>query len=649
MDTYGLSPQGYLIFLDRYSVKGDTAQAKIGDLIIARNSSGQREIMTIVSIDRKFHVLSSEDNHTIYHFEPDEVDLPLEYDPKEMWDRMAYAAVKTKGDFNPVLYEKFRSALDNWLFVPGGRIMAGLGNKKADLSLYNCYVLPSPKDSRKGILETLGQMTEIMARGGGVGISLATLRPKDAPVRGVNGRSSGAVSWGKIYSDTTGLISQGGSRRGALMLMLPVWHPDIEDFIVAKKTAGQYTNCNMSVIVTDAFMEAVEKDLDWPLVFPLTDNEKYNTDWNGLVTYDGPWQCYRIVKARDLWNKICQSAWESGEPGIWFIDRANAYSLGSDPLIATNPCGEQGLPAWGVCNLGALNLPKFVSNKMVDWSLLESTVESAIFFLDCVIDANVYTFKENEEQQKKERRIGLNFMGLADMLGLLEIPYGSPESFEFVDKLMNFIKQSAYRASVLSRRGDKRIPDNPFINSINDSILTDMMITDGLRHTTLLTAAPTGTTGTMVGVSTGIEPWFSISWQRKSRLGTFTEYVQPVKEWMEKHPNEPLPDWVVTAQDLDPELHVKMQSIIQRHVDASISKTCNLPSTATVEDVDHIYRLMYDSGCKGGTVYRDQSRSEQVLNLIKEDNHKCPECGEKLIEDEGCQKCMACGFAMCSI
>jgi ribonucleoside-diphosphate reductase alpha chain len=520
--------------------------------------------------------------------------------------------------------------LDDWKFVPAGRILAAAGTDQ-ELTFYNCYVVPSPKDSRGGIIETLRQMTEIMSRGGGVGINVSSLRPRHAYVKGVNGRSSGAVSWGALYSFVTGLIEQGGSRRGALMLILNDTHPDVFDFINSKRKAGQITNANISVGVSDKLMEAIDKDADWDLKFADTSDPDYDSVWDGdlegWIASGHKAITYRTVKARDLWNAIIESAWASAEPGVFFRERYNKMSNSwyHAPIISTNPCGEQGLPAFGVCNLGAINLAKFYDEKTHDvaWDDLDRTARYSTRFLDNVIDSTPYFFEENEKQQLGERRVGLNNMGLAELMIKLGVRYGSDESVAFIDKLYSFLARAIYETSIELAEEKGAFPkfeaekflQSGYMQSMPDDI-REKVRKHGIRNVTLTTQAPTGTTGTMVNTSTGIEPFFSWVYYRKSRLGLHEEQVPLVKEWRDQHPNEAdLPDYFVTAMDLSPEEHVKVQAAIQRWVDSSISKTCNVPNNYTVEQVSDLYKYMYELGCKGGTIYRDGSRDEQVLML----------------------------------
>ncbi len=1053
---------GYKIFLDRYAQKDMTRKTlKVGDtvIVVVDSKTGQREIGTVQSIQLPKVSIQLLDGETVER-DIEHVDKPIETDPGQMMDRVAAGIAKVEK--NPKLRklwaERFRWLLDDWKFVPAGRILTAAGTDQM-LTFYNCYVIPSPNDSRGGIIETLRQMTEIMSRGGGVGINISSLRPRHAYVKGVNGRSSGAVSWGALYSFVTGLIEQGGcfgpderiltdrglipvaelverfesgeaiyaqthqglrritarfrngtkplyevttargyrvrvtedhkvavlmdgkittmalkylqpgdeillllgsgvqaayptlkpveydrsvmsttlneairlpevldeelayligymhgdgyvqfgkkvtweapkaikmatadaypairerlvqsikrlfgyeatitpgagsihnveiysrlvvewltqngllkakaedirvpeilfrapssvvgafiagyfdadgcdrgrkggfgfdsisrdmldgiqqlliangivsgiratdrspqgwqtiyrlsvtggvfrqrfaafvpaekvngssgtremhhtypvevfhqmgvrskyrqriydgvsprtsygqvikiqtrletdgqfetaarlndllrtlpdriasiqpvgvsevfdfevddvhllsgagvytsnSRRGALMLILNDWHPDVFDFINSKRKAGQITNANISVGVSDRLMELVKTDGDWDLMFPDTSDPAYDDGWDGdidrWIAEGHKVIVYRTVKARQVWDAIIESAWASAEPGVFFRERYNKMSNSwyHSSIISTNPCGEQGLPGWGVCNLGAINLARFYDEDAHDvkWDELDQAARYATRFLDNVIDSTQYFFEENRRQQLSERRVGLNNMGLAELLIKLGIRYGSDESVAFIDKLYGFLARAIYETSIELAREKGPFPkfdaekflQSGYMQSMPEDI-REKVRKYGIRNVTLTTQAPTGTTGTMVNTSTGIEPFFSWVYYRKSRLGLHEEQVPLVKEWYEKHPGETkLPDYFVTAMDLSPEEHIKVQAAIQRWVDSSISKTCNVPNHYTVEQVSDLYKYMYELGCKGGTIYRDGSRDEQVLML----------------------------------
>ena len=630
------------IFLDRYAWKNaDTTAAKVGDTVLVLTKDDPKfpakKVGEIIERDGRNVKVRLRDGE-IVESTIDKLTLTVEKTPEEMWDRLAaaMASVEATPEKREEWREKFRWMLDDWKLVPGGRIAAGAGVSD-ELTLFNCYVIPSPHDSRGGIMETLSEMTEIMARGGGVGINLSSLRPRRAVVRGVNGSSSGAVSWGGLFSYTTGLIEQGGSRRGALMLMINDWHPDLLDFITVKQTMGQLTNANLSVCISNAFMKAVKEDLDWDLVFPDTSDPEYNELWDGDLE---KWKRmgkkvvhYRTYKARDIWHTIIESAWKSAEPGVVFIEYYNQMSNSwyFNPIICTNPCGEQGLPAWGVCNLSAINLSKFYDAEKHDvaWDELSRVVKYAVRFLDNVIDKTPYHFPQNERNQKNERRVGLGTMGLAELLIRLEIRYGSPESLEFLDKLYGFIAREAYLASteIAAEKGPFPMFDaEKFLQSGFMKHMTSVfpevgeaVRKRGMRNVTVLTQAPTGSTGTMVGTSTGIEPYFAFEYYRQSRLGFDKQYVPIVQEWKDAHPGEELPEWFVTAMDLSAEDHIRVQAAIQRWVDSSISKTANCPADFTVEETKKLYELAFELGCKGVTIYRDGSRDTQVLHTAKDE------------------------------
>ncbi len=629
----GLAELGEKIFLDRYAIKDAKKETlAVGDTVVVcvNLKTGQREIGTVERLDRENREVAvklrdgSIETRAIEH-----VDKPLETVPEQMFERIAkhIASVEATPELKVEWENRFRDLMDDWKYVPAGRIFTGAGTGQ-HLTFYNCYVIPSPKDSRHGIFETLGQMAEIMSRGGGVGINVSTLRPRYAYVKGVNGRSSGSVSWASLYSFVTGLIEQGGSRRGALMLILNVWHPDVIDFINSKKEAGKITNANISVGITDDFMQAVKQDQNWDLVFPDTSDPMYRDAWDGNMTrwkqMGGKVVKHKTVKAREIWDNIITSAHTSAEPGMYFIDRANYYSNSHyyADLPCTNPCGEQPLPAWGVCNLGHINLAKHVdmTKKDVDWNKLKRTVQDAVRFQDNVIDATPYFFDENYSQQMSERRVGMGTIGLAEMLVNLEKRYGAPEAVEFIDKLYQFISITAYETSVdlarekgaFSKFEADKFLQSGFMQRMPEYI-RHLVRQYGIRNVTILTQAPTGTIGTMVGTSTGIEPFFSWTYYRKSRLGVHQENIKLAQDWLDAHPGQELPEYFVTAMSLTPEEHVRVQAAVQRWTDSAISKTVNAPENYTVEQTKKLYELMYDLGCKGGTIYRDGSRDEQIL------------------------------------
>lgn len=538
---------------------------------------------------------------------------PIERYPEQMWRRVAssIASVEPTEEKRAYWSRRFFEALQGFKFVPGGRILAGAGTGHK-VTYYNCYVIPSPEDSRSGILDNLKIMTEIMARGGGVGVNLSTLRPRGSYIRTVNGTASGPCSWAQLYSVATGdVIQQGGSRRGALMLMLDDNHPDIEEFITVKRRPGMIEHANLSVCVSDAFMEAVAADADWPLI------------WDGKV--------HKTLRARDLWNLICESAWASAEPGVVFMDRYQKQSNTwyYETIRCVNPCGEQGLPPWGVCNLGALNLAAFVRDGTFDYAALAEHARIAVRFLDDVIDANDYFIEENKAAQLGTRRTGLGTMGLADALLALELRYGSDESLAVIERIYQTIRDAAYDMScdVAAEKGpfprfdQEKYLQGYFIQQLPNAIRAKIA-QHGIRNAVILTQAPTGTTSLLAGVSSGIEPVYDFAMLRRDRTGEHILYHPLYKKWHDEHPGEPTPPWFVKAADLTPEEHVRVQALIQRYTDASISKTVNAPNHHTVQEVDTLYRQAYELGCKGVTYYRDGSRDAVLMHLEEKKDQK---------------------------
>ncbi len=394
-------------------------------------------------------------------------------------------------------------------------------------------------------------MTEVMARGGGVGVNLSTLRPRGSYIKSVNGTASGPCSWAELYSVATGdVIQQGGSRRGALMIMLDDDHPDIEEFITAKRI-DPLTNrpvaiehANVSVAVSNAFMEAVKADADWQLQFPTRANVAADPALAERVVPG------RVVKARAIWELICESAWRTAEPGLVFIDRYNERSNTwyYENIRCVNPCGEQGLPEWGVCNLGALNLAAFVTDGEIDWADLAEQSRVAMRFLDNVVDANLYFIEENRQAQLGTRRTGLGTMGLADALIQLGIAYGSPASVAVIERIYGTIRDAAYDSSadIAAEKGAfghfdrEKYLQGQFIQELPEPI-RQKIARHGIRNAVLLTQAPTGTTSLLAGVSSGIEPVFDFAMVRRDRTGEHIMYHPLLQAWKDAHPGEPTP------------------------------------------------------------------------------------------------------------
>lgn len=562
----------------------------------------------------------------------DEKGSPIEKSPEEMWRRVAHAIAKVEPTKKRSYWEEqFYNAMVDFKFVPGGRILSGAGTGYK-VTFYNCFVIPSPHDSRGGILKTLGQMVEIMSRGGGVGINLSSLRPRGARVNKVNGFSSGPCNWAELFSVATkDIIQQGGSRRGALMLMLWDWHPDVEEFITVKQDLARINGANLSVCVSDKFMEAVKKDADWDLIFPDKTDPEYDTKWDG---YMPNWLAmgkkvvvHKTIKARALWDLVATAAWKSAEPGVVFMERYNKWFNNNyfEYINCVNPCGEEGLPNWGVCNLCSINLAALVNEKgEMDYAQLREIAKIGVRFQDDVVDADFYVFDEiRKVQQKGERRIGLGTMGIGDALIKMGLRYGAEESLPVIDKIYKTIRDAAYEASVeiAAEKGPfpkiniKKHLEGYFIKKLPFAVRKKMK-KHGVRNSVILQQAPTGTTSLLSGVSSGIEPVYEFEFIRKDRLGEhilrhplYDAWYEEFKKTNGREPaREDRPAYFVSANDLTPEDHVYVQAAIQKYVDASISKTVNAPNSHTVEDVKRLYTLAYEQGCKGIAYMREGSR-----------------------------------------
>lgn len=660
------------------------------------------------------------------------IDILLETEYEETADRVSKAVASVeKLPLQTEVYKKFKYVIENFLLIPAGRILTGAGDDSF-VTLFNCYVLDVLKspaapekgaDSRHAIFYHMARISEVMAHGGGVGTNLSVFRPRYSPLSKTKGRSTGAVFIGNMFSSLTDFIEQ-GNRRGAQMLTLHDWHPDVyytndindpnynEDFIGAKRKPGFMEGNNSSVLISDEFMYAVEHDLPWELKFPDTNHPKYDEDWDGdiekWIKKHGKESVivYRTIRARDMWDKLHVASHSSAEPGVIFITRINEYHNGRylGTIKATNPCGEQPILGNSTCNLSAVNLGRMI--KVVgeddeghlydiDWDLLESTIRTGVRFLDNVIDLTSYFDQDMKKWQQSERRLGLGVLGLHDLLIALRKEYGAKDGNEVIEKIMRFMRDIAYDESV-----NLAIEKGPFPLYNEEGFFTSKFIQSlpthlqerirkfGIRNLTLLTIAPTGTTGSMTpslldpsgSVSTGVEPHFAMKYERTSRIGKTTQYAGVAKAYMDRNPGKKLPHYFVGAMDLSPEAHVTVQAIAQKYVDSSISKTINAPKDYTVEEVKKAYELGHKYGLKGMTIYRDSSRSTQILSLSSdEDDGKeilgseavlknkepkatklknkyedwvCPSCGETDgIFVEGCMQCSnrECSFQACSI
>lgn len=742
-----------LVMLDRYTFK-DTEKLTLsnGDFVVltikedpkfpARGLGFILEIdwdqkMAKVLVDEEFRgVLDDPEEAStgVINRSLDVIEKPLEVFYEQIAKRNAtgLASVERTEEKKAEWFQKFYQELVNLNFIPAGRVLYGAG-AGTEVTFFNCYVMPFVQDSREGISEHRKQVMEIMSRGGGVGTNGSTLRPRNTLARGVNGKSSGSVSWLDDIAKLTHLVEQGGSRRGAQMIMLADWHPDIIEFIISKMqnprilrfllettkdetikkyakeklkfspltesersmyqgianyktipghggfsekniadaeeklvTRGNFsvhnseflTGANISICLTKEFMEAVENDTSYELRFPDVESydaeemKIYNEEWHKVGDVR-EWEkqghkvrVYRKIQAKELWNLINICATYSAEPGIFFIDNANdmtnAKAYGQQ-VVATNPCGEQPLAPYSVCNLAAVNLAEMADkeSKTVNFEKLRQTVAVGVRMQDNVIDATPYFLEDNKKQALGERRVGLGVMGLHDLLIYCETEYGSEEGNVLIDKVFETIATTAYETSVeLAKEkgsfpflvGNTDIETNRLRQAFTQTGFMQKMpehvreaiLENGIRNSHLLTVAPTGSTGTMVGVSTGLEPYFSFSYFRSGRLGKFIEVkADIVQDYLDRHPEadpERLPSWFVSAMELSPEAHADVQCVIQRWIDSSISKTVNAPKGYSVEQVEKVYERLYRGGAKGGTVYVDGSRDSQVLTLKAEEN-----------------------------
>ena len=534
--------------------------------------------------------------------------------PRELFKRVAKSIARPDAKFggNPEQSEKIFSEMISKLeFVPNTPTLFNAGTPLGQLSA--CFVLPV-EDSLEGIFDAAKDMAIIEKSGGGVGFDFSHLRPKGDIVMSTKGVASGPVSFMRIFDTSTEVIKAGGKRRGAMMAILRVDHPDVLEFITSKQKPGFLSNFNISVAATDEFMKSVEKDGEYWLVNPRSKEKT------------------KRLRAREVWNLMARSAWASGDPGVVFSDEIDRHNptpqLGR--MESTNPCGEQPLLPYESCNLGSVNLARMVENGKIDWEKLKTTVRNGVHFLDNVVEANNYPLKETDRITRANRKIGLGVMGFADMLIKLGIPYDSEQALQTGEKIMKFIEEEGHKRSV--ELGEERGSFANFKGSIWESKYPAM------RNATVTTIAPTGTISIIAGCSSGIEPIFAISFIRNVLSGTRLFETNPLFEMIAKERGfysaqlleeiartgsvqkiAGVPDDVkrlfVTALDINSEWHVRMQAAYQKYTDNAVSKTVNLPTDASVEDVRKIYDMAWKLKCKGVTVFRYGSKPEQVLYI----------------------------------
>jgi len=551
------------------------------------------------------------------------------------------------------LEEKFYNFMVDFDFLPNSPTLMNAGRKYQQLAA--CFVLPI-EDSIESIFGTLKNAAIIHQSGGGTGFNFSNLRPKGDPVKSSNGVASGPVSFMKIYDAAAEQIKQGGMRRGANMGILRIDHPDIIEFITVKDDPTILTNFNISVAITDKFMEAVDQEKTYKLVNPRTN------------------QVTRELSAKKIFDLLVLMAWKNADPGVIFLDTINKANptphVGN--IESTNPCGEVPLLPWGACNLGSINVANFVKNRKVDYNRLSEIVDLAVHFLDNVIDASKYPLKQIDTVVKQNRKVGLGVMGFADLLIQLGVAYGSDRSFEVAEELMGFINKRAHEKS--QQLAEERGVFPNYDGSIYDG-------REKLRNATLTSIAPTGTISIIAGCSSSIETIFAVVFRREILGGQVFYDVNPHFEkiakdegfyseaLMEKIANQgivsnlteipkEIREVFVTALEVAPEAHVKMQAIFQKHTDNAVSKTVNLPKEASPADIDSIFRLAYKLGCKGITVYRYGAKEHQVLSIgkkttdsnqkINSQSRKCPECSsENIVHEARCRFCKNCGASRC--
>ncbi len=538
---------------------------------------------------------------------------PIDRSVEDTWRRIARDLAGAETD--PAQWEDdFYHALEDFKFLPAGRITAGAGTARA-VTLFNCFVMGTIPDSMGGIFEMLKEAALTMQQGGGIGYDFSTIRPSGADVKGVAADASGPLSFMDVWDAMCRTIMSAGSRRGAMMATMRCDHPDIEAFITAKSDAARLRMFNMSVLITDPFMAAVKADKAWELTF------------EGRV--------YQTIQARDLWNRIMQATYDFAEPGVIFIDRINAANNLSycEVISATNPCGEQPLPPYGACLLGSINLARLVSDPFeksaaLDQDALGKLVATAVRMMDNVIDISKFPLPEQASEAKAKRRIGLGVTGLADALLMLGLRYGSSSAARQTERWLGAIARAAYLASVDLAREKGAFPLFEANKYLASGTMKGMgkdvraaVKKHGIRNALLTSIAPTGTISLFAGnVSSGIEPVFAYAYSRKvlQKDGSRTEEEvvdYAVQLWREKFGDKELPDYFVNAQTLPPTEHVKMQAAAQKWVDSSISKTINCPPDISFDDFREVYMQAWDSGCKGCTTYRPNDVTGSVLTV----------------------------------
>jgi ribonucleoside-diphosphate reductase alpha chain len=559
---------------------------------------------------------------------------PIDETVEQTWERIAGALAEAEKD--PKAWgPKFYSALEDFKYLPAGRITAGAGTAR-QVTLFNCFVMGTVPDSMGGIFDMLKEAALTMQQGGGIGYDFSTIRPKGASVLGVAADASGPLSFMDVWDAMCRTIMSAGSRRGAMMATMRCDHPDVEDFITAKSDPARLRMFNMSVLITDPFMEAVKADKPWDLVFKG--------------------QVYRTVQARALWDAIMTGTYNYAEPGVIFIDRINQSNNLNycETIAATNPCGEQPLPPYGACLLGSINMARLVAdpfeaNARLDVPNMAELVATAVRMMDNVVDTSLFPLEAQRAEAQAKRRIGLGVTGLADALLMVGLRYGSEEAARQTDEWMHAIARAAYLASVelAKEKGafplfdaEKYLASGTMQNM--DADVCDAIRKHGIRNALLTSIAPTGTISLYAGnVSSGIEPVFAYAYTRKvlQKDGSRTEEEvvdYAVQMWRDLKGDAPLPDYFVNAQTLAPLDHVRMQAAAQKWIDSSISKTINCPEDISFDDFKEVYMAAWDQGCKGCTTYRPNDVTGSVLS-VSEGKTPSEEPAQLHIDGEGAE------------
>ncbi len=554
---------------------------------------------------------------------------PVDETIEDTWRRVAHAVAGQEQDAE-LWEDRFYELLNGFRFMPGGRILANAGTGRDSTTMFNCYVMGTIEDSIEGVFETVKESALTQKQGGGVGFDFSTIRPSGSHIAGVDSAASGPLSFMGVMDATCRTIMSAGQRRGAQMAIMRCDHPDIEAFIEAKRADGVLRMFNLSVAVTDAFMEAVAADADWDLVF------------KGDV--------YRTIRARELWDKIMHSTYDFAEPGVFMVDRVNALNNlhYCEDIRATNPCGEQPLPPYGACLLGSVNLTQFVTEPFapgaaVDFDGIAETTRLAVRFLDNVIGLSVYPLPAQKEEAESKRRMGIGITGLADMLIFLGIPYGSEQAVELAGRIMQCITYAAYDASadLAAEKGtfDKfnryEFLAGKFVSSLPDKIRTKIA-ENGIRNSHLTSIAPTGTISLLAGnVSSGIEPVFAFSYTRRIRQGNEGDTVEhEVRDFAygeycrlfgAPESDDELPGSFLATDSITPRQHVDMQAAMQCYVDSAISKTINVPADFPFDEFKDIYTYAYAKGLKGCTTFRPSEHITGVLTRSKDTAPAAPD------------------------